>query len=581
MTTDRDLSKLLADWQDRQDEGEGIVAADLCPGSPELAAALDQKIHFLQRMDRMLQKVQGPEPAAAEAVTQQQPAEEKPAIPGYDILEELGRGGMGIVYRAWHRGLNRTVALKMALPELVDLGRFRGEAEAAARLEHPHIVRIYDFGEHEGLPYFSMECVEGGTLAGRVFGQPLPVAEAVAMMETLARAVQYAHDRQVIHRDLKPSNVLLARDGTPKITDFGLAKCLDRDRNLTESGAILGTLGYMAPEQAEGKTRAVGPAADLFALGVIFYEMLTGQAPFKADTWRETLERLRSKDPEPMSRWRSEIPSTVEAMCRKCLEKEPVRRYPNALALAEDLQRFQAGKTVPVIEKERVLPARESRLSKVVAALVLVGVAGALAYLASRESSSTAHRATKPVVSAAVAQPPTLAVRLWRTDRYVDLIDRVPLHEADEVQIQVEVPRGLGATLFLLGSAGRLQRLAEITPDRPARLLRFPEQAKHSIPVVGPAGTEVLLVCGRPSGPVQLEEVQVLLTGTQPWPALPGQAVLRLERNCVTVLQSGRDFGAPRDRPDPEGDVLRRLEELRLCLREHFELVEGLAFAHQ
>jgi len=204
---------------------------------------------------------------------------ERLLVPGYEILAELGRGGMGVVYKARHVALNRVVALKMILagghagPQ--ELARFRGEAATVARLKHPNVVQVYDVGEADGLPYFSLEFVEGGSLERKLAGTPLPAEQAAALVEKLARAMAAAHAEGLVHRDLKPANVLLAADGTPKITDFGLAKKLDT-AGQTASGAVLGTPSYMAPEQAGGKSKEIGPAADVYALGRPFTSALPG-----------------------------------------------------------------------------------------------------------------------------------------------------------------------------------------------------------------------------------------------------------------------------------------------------------------
>jgi serine/threonine protein kinase len=230
----------------------------------------------------------------------------QPAVPGYEILGELGRGGMGVVYQARHLALKRTVALKMILAGghagADQMARFRIEAEAVARLQHPNIVQIHEVGEADGHPYCALEFVEGGSLAQKLHRQPLPVAAAARLVETLARAVQLAHSRNVVHRDLKPANVLLTADGTPKVTDFGLARQLDSDHGHTQSGAILGTPSYMAPEQAEGRTHDTGPAADVYALGAILYECLAGRPPFVGQTLLQTLEQVRTQEPPPPSR---------------------------------------------------------------------------------------------------------------------------------------------------------------------------------------------------------------------------------------------------------------------------------------
>jgi WD40 repeat protein len=304
-----------------------------------------------------------------------------PALPGYEILGELGRGGMGVVYQARQTGLNRTVALKMVLagahagPE--QLARFKAEAEAAARLQHPNIVQVYEVGEHQGTPYFSLEYVGGGSLALRLDGTPLGPRAAAELTAVLARPVHFAHQRGVIHRDLTPGNILLGDDGTPKITDFGLAKQIGADTGRTQSGAVLGTPSYMAPEQAGGKTREVGPAADVYSLGAILYELLTGRPPFKTDSILETLSQVIHDDPVPPRLLQPKVPRDLETICLKCLQKEPRKRYASAAALAEDLARYLGGESI----EARPTPAWErgvkwARRRPALAALLLVsGVA--------------------------------------------------------------------------------------------------------------------------------------------------------------------------------------------------------------
>jgi len=264
-------------------------------------------------------------------------------VPGYEFLGELGRGGMGVVYKARHIALRRVVALKMILrgghASGAELERFRTEAESIARLQHPNIVQIHEVGDHEGLPFFSLEFCSGGGLDRKLAGTPLPPREAAALVEKLAHAMQAAHDKGVIHRDLKPANVLLAEDGTPKITDFGLAKKLD-EAGKTQDGSVMGTPSYMAPEQAGGKSKELGPACDIYALGAILYELLTGRPPFKAATPLDTMMQVVTDEPVPPSQLQSKTPRDLETICLKCLQKVPGSRYSSALALAEDLRRF-------------------------------------------------------------------------------------------------------------------------------------------------------------------------------------------------------------------------------------------------
>ena len=306
-----------------------------------------------------------------------------PAVPGYDVLGVLGRGGMGVVYKARQHGLGRTVALKMILggpladPE--SKARFQAEAVAAARLQHPNIVQIFavgtldsPLGEGFACPYFAQEFVDGGALDRLLCGVPHPPRETARLVETLARAVHFAHEHGIVHRDLKPANILLRRVGgppdrfpvplslfEPKVGDFGLAKQIDgTGGRLTMSGAIVGTPEYMAPEQAVGSPR-VGPGVDVYALGVILYEILTGRRPFAGGTPLETLELVLRQDPVPPSRLQPKVPRDLETVCLKCLRKQPHKRYPTALALAEDLARFVRGE--PVLARPVGLPERAWR----------------------------------------------------------------------------------------------------------------------------------------------------------------------------------------------------------------------------
>ncbi len=332
-------------------------------------------------------------------------------IPGYEILGELGRGGMGVVYKARQIGLNRIVALKMVLAGshagADELARFRAEAEAVARLQHSSIVQIYEIGECEGRPYFALEYVDGGTLAQKLAGTPLPPREAAQLIELLAQAVAYAHEHGIVHRDLKPANVLLQQERStsdnikmdtksrrgkdtglladsqnkssvsrsisrvssvrhsassvanvpfPKITDFGLAKQMDTDSSQTRSGTIMGTPSYMAPEQAAGLSKDIGPTADIYSLGAMLYEMLVGRPPFRAATMLETLEQVRSQEPVAPSRLQPGLPRDLETICLKCLQKDSAKRYESADSLANDIAKFLAGEPIaarPVSPAER------------------------------------------------------------------------------------------------------------------------------------------------------------------------------------------------------------------------------------
>jgi tetratricopeptide (TPR) repeat protein len=295
-----------------------------------------------------------------------------PTVAGYEVLGVLGRGGMGVVYQARHLALGRVVALKMVLAgahaDAEELRRFRREAEAVARLQHPGIVQVFEVGQHEGVPFLALEYCAGGSLHRKLAGTPLPPGEATRLAEALARALAAAHHKQIIHRDLKPHNVLLTESGVPKITDFGLAKKLDGVSAGTQTGAVVGTPSYMPPEQARGQP--AGPTADVYALGAVLYEMLTGRPPFLGPDTYAVLASVLQEEAVAVRRLQPAVPRDLETICLKCLRKEPGTRYAGALELAEDLRRFQQGEPIrarPVGRTERL--AKWARRRPAVAAL--------------------------------------------------------------------------------------------------------------------------------------------------------------------------------------------------------------------
>ena len=310
-----------------------------------------------------------------------------PLIPGYMLKSELGRGGMGVVFHAVQLGLNRPVALKMVLAgayaDAAQRSRFRSEAETIAKLHHPGIVQIYEIGEFEGMPFYSLELTEGGSLADKLTGQPFAPREAAQFIETLAQAVHVAHQKGVVHRDLKPGNILLTAEGAPKISDFGLAKSADPDALHTVDGAILGTPTYMAPEQAAGRLDQIGPATDVYALGAILYEMLVGKPPFKGASMMDTLEQVRHGEPRDLHLLQQAVPRDLATISLKCLEKEPRNRYGSAIELAEDLQRYLNDRPIrarrtPLWERGRKWVRRHPTLTTVLLAMgfLLVSLGG-------------------------------------------------------------------------------------------------------------------------------------------------------------------------------------------------------------
>ena len=314
-------------------------------------------------------------------------ADEFPTIEGYEIDGVLGRGGMGVVYRAKDVNLERDVAIKMVLAGSIAgssmRSRFDSEARAVAQLQHTHIAQLYTASTFENRPYFVMEYVSGGTLAHRIRGNPLTPRDAAAMIVKLAEGVDFSHRQGIIHRDLKPGNVLLTQTGEPKIADFGLAKWIDSDSGSTKTGDIIGTPSYMAPEQAGGVVRKIGPPCDIYALGAILYELLTGRPPFRTPEPLQTVMLVLSEDPVPPRKLQPTVPRDLETICLKCLEKSPEKRYETAGDLAADLQRFLRDEPIiarPVGRVERFFKWVKRRpATATIVGLVFVGLIGALA----------------------------------------------------------------------------------------------------------------------------------------------------------------------------------------------------------
>jgi serine/threonine protein kinase len=371
---DEQLAALLAELSDQMRLGSRPDFSVVAARHPELADELRELWGAVLLAEELSRREQPPARSASDGLPparnasdglppdrnasdglSQEESSVRDVLGDYELLEVLGRGGMGIVYKARQRSLNRLVALKMILngsfASAEDLSRFRTEAKAAARLNHPHIVSVYEAGEHGGQAYFSMRFVEGQTLAALLARGPMQPRDGARYLAAVARAVQYAHERGILHRDLKPSNILVDQNNEPHVTDFGLAKSVAGDgarSAKTATGAIVGTPAYMAPEQVSNRRGTLGPASDVYSLGIILYEMLTGRPPFQAPTPVDTLLLVLDQDAVPPRLLNPGVDADLEMICLKCIQKEPELRYPSAGALADDLEAYLQGESLSV-----------------------------------------------------------------------------------------------------------------------------------------------------------------------------------------------------------------------------------------
>jgi serine/threonine-protein kinase len=456
------VQELLDEMLDTQ-----VSPEEVCRQCPELLPEVRRRWQDVCQVQAALENLFPSQQSINDLTPASQDTNILPLIPGHEVEAVIGRGGMGVVFRARHLRLNRTVALKMALPCDYcphERERFQREAEAVAALQHPNIVQIHEIGDSDGRTYFTMEHVEGGTLHDKVARRPQPAREAAAIVATLAGAIEAAHQNCIVHRDLKPSNVLLTADGVPKIGDFGLARRLDNGTKVTLTGAPAGTPSYMSPEQARGKSELVGPPTDIYALGAILYEMLTGRPPFDADSTLGIVQKVIFDEPVPPSRLNPKVPRDLETICLKCLQKKPNLRYPTAHALGDDLGRYLHGEAIearPIGRRERIV--RWIRRNPTGTALILTGMAllGLAVGFWLREMGLAAERKTEMTKSAARLDHVT---RLQREGRFAEaqiVLERVADVDSEELRARIERAKA-DLNLAKLLDAIRLNRAAHL-----------------------------------------------------------------------------------------------------------------------
>jgi serine/threonine protein kinase len=491
------------------------------------------------------------------------------AIGKYPVLDLLGQGGQGDVYRALHPTLGKEVVIKLARwpCDLADpdRGRLIAEGKVLAELNHPHLARVHDLDFHEGCPFLVMEYVHGRTLHSYASEQRLSPRRAATVVAALARALAIAHRRGIVHQDLKPRNVLIDDAGQPRIIDFGMARLVHgwADPRLQPEG---GTAAYMAPEQARGETDHINPRTDLFALGGILYFLLTGHAPIRGRDRLEELDRARNCDFDRSALRTAKVPRRLEAICLRAMAAKPADRFARAEDLASALERFAS---------------RRRRLMLTITALALAVLAwpawkGWMAWNRPADAVNPPPVVTLPENA--------LSLRLWRDNRPRELKNAqalanvVPLRTGDGVKIKVKVPPGMYASLFWIDSSGNLAPLADGVPGD---VLSYPSGASEFKWLEGPAGTEAVLVCWHRSGNLTVDELRTMWGIGETWPKLPKESVLHVDNQGVKDVQPSRSLGRSVYHSDPVGDVQVALDRLRLKLSNRVDFLDGIAFAHE
>jgi serine/threonine protein kinase len=535
----------------------------------------------------------------------------------YELLNEIARGGMGIVYKARQPKLDRIVAIKTILPQQFEsdsaVRRFQIEAEAAAKLDHPGVVPIYDVGEQDGEHYLCMAYVDGESLATRLSRGPLPADDAARIVRDVAEAVHHAHERGIIHRDLKPANILIDNAGRPRVTDFGLARRQDVAGSLTADGSVIGTPAYMSPEQATGDSVTIGPLCDVYSLGAVLFHLLTGQPPFGSANVFEIIHRVQQEEPRRPREIEPSIPEPLETICLRCLAKDPRERYTSARALAEDLTRFLEGKAVSrPLPRRRSFPTSLANLpfaAMLVATISLLLVCAAIwVYRPSRAATGTpgapAAPSTDPKPIAETLPPLTgeLAVRIWdphknssRHGLNFDTPGAMPLRYGDQIRVDVRINRPAYLYLFWITPEGDVTPIYPWTPatpwkaeywnlrpkdERPIDVLSLPTEQGKGWPIDSGQGFETILLLARDEPLPANIAMDAIFAGLPPQQARQAHSFVVLEPGELKLAAKRSPNFSKLQTIDDSTQQLKQVLEERLKPL-HFSLFRAICLSNR
>lgn len=570
------LDLIYAEFVMRQERG----------AAPAVEAFLERfpghrgRLELLLSLDRALLSQANGSAEADTLAARVIPEDETAPAPGefvgkYAIVALLGQGGQARIYRALHPTLQQDVVIKLSLApfsgSLEDRDCLVQEGRLLAQLDHPHLARVFDLDFHQGRVYLVMEYIPGRTFAQWVEQERPEPGKVAQVLARVARALAAAHARGITHCDLTPRNILIDAQGQPRVIDFGLARLRPAWGDpSTKPETISGTLAFLSPEQARGHTERIGPRTDLFSLGAVLYFTLTGKPLYQGADWPQTLEKARQRavDLRPLDG--PDIPRGLARLCARLLEENPERRPPSAVALADELEAL----TRPAMPRRKRVAVLGGGIFLVLALLL------GWIWWTNREPGqvvSPGDPSKKVVIDDG---KPRLTVKVEQEDGFFKL--PFPLHQGDRIYVQARVPAHVHASLFLLSSAGKLEHLTDWPAEPKEGTRRFPLPEDQVVPLVGPAGTEVLLLVGRLDHPINLKDLREWWGKESAWPKLPAEAAWRMQKEMVGPLEGKRGVGKPvRGGPDPEAQVETLLEALRAQLRERVAIVEALAFSHE